>query len=70
MSEHKRGTNPFDPTDERTADEPTPGASDRGRGEPDDVVNTDAPERPRRDHDDKESNPTLPNNDSTLRIEI
>ncbi|HEX6974198.1 MAG TPA: hypothetical protein VF147_07350 [Vicinamibacterales bacterium] len=70
MTENTRGTNPFDPTDERTADESTPGASGLDSGQTDDVVNKRRPEPPRRDDTERERNPTLPTNDSTLRTEI
>jgi hypothetical protein len=60
-----RGTNPFDPTDERASD-PTPGGDDalarekRGSG--------DTPRRYDDDSDEHEA--ALPSNDATLKTHI
>lgn len=73
MTDQNRRPNPFDPTDERTADPSTPGASGLTGGRDDEAVNRDYKDRdktPRRYEQPDEENPTLPTNDSTLRTEM
>ena len=69
MSDNQRRTNPFDPTDERTADPFNSGTTSVvGQG---DVTNDDQPEAPpRRGETDEEFDPALPNNDPSLNTKI
>ena len=70
MSDNQRRTNPFDPTDERTADPAMPDTSGLGVGQGD-VVNSERPELPpRRYETDEEFDPASPNTDPTLNTKI
>ena len=69
MTEKQRRTNPFDPTDERTADPSTPGASGLGAGQ--DIADRARPDAPpRRPAAGEDDEPALPNDDPTLKTKI
>jgi hypothetical protein len=71
----QRGTNPFEPTDQRTSDQSTQTASglSGGRGDAEDVVARErrrGDEDPPRQYDEDADDPALPSNDATLNTKI